>query len=363
MKKLLNLMVIMLIMLVSPLLLSACKPDKQDDKKVVDFSVAVQNDIYSFTDNTINVTYSTSPLIFKADDFRVSLIYNDNSKMVIRENNLNQRGFTFSSNVPKNTPASVGEYELTFGYYGFADKIIKVKVNKADYVLGEYEWDYSTAYTYDGGEKIITLKTLPQGVSATYEGNSHTEAGKYKAIAHLKYIDGVNYNPIGSVELDWEIKPKQVDLSNVTWNYTNNLRYTGYEQTITLQNLPNFITALYTGNSQTNAGFYTASAELTYNTNNYVVSNFNVQSVQWQIKKAQVDMSGVTWSSPQSFGYDGNSHSVIVTKLPQGVSVSYENNDKTEVGNYTAVAHFTYTDTTNYEQINDMTLNWSITQG
>ena len=56
----------------------------------------------------------------------------------------------------------------------------------------------------------------------------------------------------------------------------------------------------------------------------------------------EVDMSGVKFES-QSFVYDGTEHELVISgTLPEGVSVTYENNKLTDVGSIEAVAHFTH---------------------
>ena len=79
------------------------------------------------------------------------------------------------------------------------------------------------------------------------------------------------------------------------------------------------------------------------------------------VGKATLDTSSVAWSGSTSVPYDGSSHSVVLTGLPTGVTVSsYQDNVKTYVGNYTAKANLSY-DTANYElskAIPDCT--WSI---
>ena len=79
------------------------------------------------------------------------------------------------------------------------------------------------------------------------------------------------------------------------------------------------------------------------------------------VGKATLDTSSVAWSGSTSVPYDGSSHSVVLTGLPTGVTVSsYQDNVKTYVGNYTAKANLSY-DTANYElsdTIDDC--SWSI---
>lgn len=79
------------------------------------------------------------------------------------------------------------------------------------------------------------------------------------------------------------------------------------------------------------------------------------------VAKAALDTSGITWSGSDSFAYDGNAHSVVLTGLPVGVTAGYTGNEKTYVGSYTAVATLNY-DTANYDLTASVAdLSWSIT--
>ncbi|MDI9520985.1 MAG: X2-like carbohydrate binding domain-containing protein [Bacillota bacterium] len=65
------------------------------------------------------------------------------------------------------------------------------------------------------------------------------------------------------------------------------------------------------------------------------------KSAQVRVTVPAVDMSHVAWQETTSFAFDGTEKSVIVTGLPEGVEVAYENNTATDIGVYTASATFT----------------------
>jgi len=105
-----------------------------------------------------------------------------------------------------------------------------------------------------------------------------------------------------------------------------------------------------------NAGVYTVSVSGL--TSSYYEINY--QTGILTIEKASYDMSGVIWNYSESFVYDGTEKTVEVTNLPSGVSVnSYNNNQKTEAGNYIASVSFTY-DTTNYNEPTFSNIIWTI---
>ncbi|MBQ9430830.1 MAG: SUMF1/EgtB/PvdO family nonheme iron enzyme, partial [Kiritimatiellae bacterium] len=66
-----------------------------------------------------------------------------------------------------------------------------------------------------------------------------------------------------------KIEKAAYDMSGVKWDYDGAFTYDGAEKTVTLTGLPDGVTAEYAGNVATNAGGYTATAELLYDTRNY----------------------------------------------------------------------------------------------
>ena len=69
----------------------------------------------------------------------------------------------------------------------------------------------------------------------------------------------------------------------------------------------------------------------------------------FEIVKADYDISKITFNTT-SLTYDGKAHSISATNLPAGVTVTYQNNNKTDVGTYTVTATFTG-DYKNYNEI------------
>ena len=77
------------------------------------------------------------------------------------------------------------------------------------------------------------------------------------------------------------------------------------------------------------------------------------------INKATYDMSAISIAN-KTVAYDGNTYSIAIEgNLPTGVTVSYNNNDKTEVGVYTVTANFAG-DATNYNAIASMSATLTI---
>jgi len=120
--------------------------------------------------------------------------------------------------------------------------------------------------------------------------------------------------------------------------------------------LPEGVTANYTGNNQTAVGTYNVFITLVDTTGNYNVGSTTKQLV---ITKGVYDLSGIKFENKQVL-YDEQSHSILIQgELPDGVSVTYENNGQTKIGTYTIRAKFTV-DTNCYQAIPDMTATLTI---
>ncbi len=85
-----------------------------------------------------------------------------------------------------------------------------------------------------------------------------------------------------------------------------------------------------------------------------------VAEVVVRVLKLQIDMSSAEWNYNDSFVYTGKDFSVELTGIPEGVSVTYENNSKIAAGKYQAVANFTVENSDVYADIAPMTLDWEI---
>lgn len=132
--------------------------------------------------------------------------------------------------------------------------------------------------------------------------------------------------------------------------------YDGTEKEIKISGtLPSDATVSYTNNKGTNAGTYNATALVKGEGYNDLSL-----SATLTINKINYDTTNVKWDYTEAFTYDGTEKQVLLTNLPNGVTVeSYSNNKKTNAGNYTASATFNY-DKTNYNTPNIQNLTWEI---
>jgi hypothetical protein len=107
----------------------------------------------------------------------------------------------------------------------------------------------------------------------------------------------------------------------------------------------------YENNGKTNAGVYSVIAKFVGDSANYnAIPNMDATLV---ISKANYDMSGVTFED-KTVTYNKNTHSLAISgTLPDGVTVSYENNGQVNADIYNVIAKFEC-DSANYNAISNM---------
>lgn len=149
---------------------------------------------------------------------------------------------------------------------------------------------------------------------------------------------------------------KTYDMSNVVFEDLT-IEYDGQSHSIYATNLPQGVTVTYDGNDKINAGTYTITAHFTGDSVNY--NSIPDKTAALTINKATYDMSNVIFED-LTVEYDGQTHSIMATNLPTGVTATYTNNNQIEIGKYTVTAHFTG-DGTNYNHIPDKTAVLTIT--
>ena len=206
---------------------------------------------------------------------------------------------------------------------------------------------------------------VPEGLGYEISGSVTNNAGSYRATAKLKggYVweDGTTDDKT----IDWFIAKFVYDLSSVVFE-DGTFTFDGQLKSILVkkETLPEGVTvAYYVGNGRTKAGVYTVKAVLAGADANHAFDRDLTATLT--IRKATYDMFRVQFFDGH-FPYDGQPHRIEifdVAGLPEGVTVSYENNVRTEIGSQTAIAHFTVPDPDNYEPISDMTAELVIEDG
>ena len=258
-----------------------------------------------------------------------------------------------------NAQTTAGEYEVTATFTGdknyntIENKTATLTINKATYDMSDISFSNNT-FTYDGKAHDLSISgTLPNGVEVGYENNSKVDAGEYIVTATFTG-DATNYNLIESKKATLTINKATYDMSGVSFA-DKTVTYNAQKQSIIATNLPQGVTAIYENNEQTNVGTYQIVAKFTGNKNYHAIESKTATLV---INKATYDMSAVAFAD-KTVTYNAEKQSITATNLPQGVTVTYVNNEKIEVGEYTITAKFVG-DSKNYNDIQDKTAKLNI---
>ena len=147
------------------------------------------------------------------------------------------------------------------------------------------------------------------------------------------------------------------DMSNVKFE-DKVVFYDGEEHTLEITgSLPTGVSVTYTNNKLTEVGTLQVTASFK---GDYVKYNkIPDMKATLTVVKGEYDMSDIKFED-KTVTYDGTLHSLEITgTLPTGVTVTYEGNERTDVGTYEVTAHFKG-DGLNYNPIPDMTATLTI---
>lgn len=233
---------------------------------------------------------------------------------------------------------SVGDTSVTLEYT--ADGVTKsclvsgLTTTKKTIDASAVAWDYTSAFTYDGTAKTVSLTNVPDGISVSYTDHNKTDAGTYTAKAALALATGysdANYEITnGTVaDQDWEIQKATYNGALPTLSYTIADATTG-QKTVTIDEVSG---AEYSFNGST----YTATAATTVDSNatvtlyiriaestNYFASNTVSQTIEltkqeqaapgaFALEVANVDDTSYTVTIPAvdgaEYSFDGVTYS------------------------------------------------------
>lgn len=260
------------------------------------------------------------------------------------------------SNVTETYKYFVGDVEVTPIDAGDYTAVATLASNNKNYVLDEedVEWELSYTinqaeidttgialvedeFTYDGTERSVSVNgdTLPSTVTQkSIKNNVETDAGDYKAIVVLTSTN-TNYKDT-TIELSWKINQATIDLTSVTWNYTEAYTYSednteGFKPV--LVGLSSSITVTYnyiSGSASVtpiDAGDYTAVATLVSNNDNYVMAEDDAEwELEYTINPATIDLASIEWDYAEPYTYSADNtegFKPVLVGLPSNVTVTY----------------------------------------
>ena len=259
-----------------------------------------------------------------------------------------------------NTFTNAGTYNVegVISKEGYVSKKLTATlvIEQAEYDLSEMKLDNGT-FVYDGEAKLLAATGVPAGVNVTYDlydgnirVNSAVSAGTYKVVAHFASNDK-NYRKIPDKEVTLTIEKADYDMSGVHLeDYTKTFDGKPYVPALASESvLPQGVSvrySLYQNGEKCllaiNAGEYEVVASFAGNTQNY--NPIEDMSAHVIVERLPIVIGDSVKMDDMTVNYDGNVHSLTLDgQLPQGVTVSFENNDQTYAGEYEVVARFSAT--------------------
>jgi hypothetical protein len=147
-------------------------------------------------------------------DESVGFVYDDKLKGVTLTGLPEDVEVVYTDNVKAGAGIYVARAKLIYDTRNCeADKIpdLRWKIRKASYDTSGAHWTYEKPFRYDGTEKSIVLKGLPDSIAVRYRDNKASAIGTYTAKAYLTY-DSDNYEmPEVDTMIDWSIIGREVE--------------------------------------------------------------------------------------------------------------------------------------------------------
>jgi len=215
----------------------------------------------------------------------------------------------------------------------------------------------SLTHTYTGSSITVSYTGFDSDTMTVSGDESATNAGSYALSFTLK--DTVNYewNTGSNGSVAWIISKATYNMSAISFASTE-VTYNGTLRSIAITGtLPNGVSVSYEG-AGTTVGSYVITASFTGDSANYnaIADRFALLT----IIKATYDMSEVSFAN-RTVIYDGLVKTMAISgTLPNGVSVSYANNGKTNAGVYSVSALFA--GNSNYNLISSLVATLTISK-
>lgn len=298
---------------------------------------------YSF--NIAKAVYDMSVVVF-ADK---TVTYNGNAYSIEAQNVPSGLSVSYTGNDRTNVEAytvTATFTDTTGNYENPENMTATLVINKAT-ITGITFTDKTV--TYDTKTHALAIDgNLPACVKVTYKNNDKVNANTYTVTASFEDTSG---NYIVPNDMSAKLIINKATVSGISFE-NKTFTYNGTKRSLEINGtLPEEVTVSYANNGKINANTYNVTATFTCETENYVVPDD--MTAVLTIKKAVYDMANVTFEN-KTVTYDGKVHSLAVSdNLPDGVTVTYENNDKISANQYIVTAIFTG-DSINYYSIDDM---------
>lgn len=251
-----------------------------------------------------------------------------------------------------NRHTDAGSYDVTIkfvlendSYKPVENKVVKLNIAQAEFDMSNILFE-DIEYTYDGESKSIIISgDLDPNISISYRNNEQINVGNYLVTAVFTHSLGNNYKEIQPMTATLTIVPQvlEVEFSDTT------VTYDGQSHSILIneEELVKGASVRYEGNNNIDAGEYKVVAYITTPDGSNYIYPEKLEATLY-IEKADLDIS----YEDRIYSYNGSEYTHNITlnglnRLPDGITVEYENNTAIRAGQYTATATF-YGENKNY---------------
>ena len=279
---------------------------------------------------------------------------------------------------------NAGSYEIigVISKDGYESKTLttNLTIHQAEKDAADIVFD-DTTLIYNGEMRTIEATNVPEGVSVSYDTyeydrgiriNKVVNAGKYRIVAHFTDASP-NYKKIPDKEAILTINKAYYDLSKITLSdVTRVFDGSTYEAKIDNEgDLPMGVNPRYSYldengnkvNSNAAAGTYTIVCDFVGgDLNNY--NEIPSLKAKLTVLKRTVYIANLITFESKVVNFDENvTQSLAINgKLPDGVEVTYENNNKVYAGEYEVKANFSTVSTNEAVDVESLTAYLVINQ-
>ncbi|MCX4313632.1 MAG: leucine-rich repeat protein [Clostridia bacterium] len=224
---------------------------------------------------------------------------------------------------------------------------------KLDYDMSGVTFE-NAEYDYDGREHVLEITgALPDGVTVSYTENALTNAGEL--IVTASFSGDENHNEIPEMTATLTVNKIDYDMAEIVFDGMT-CDYDGGVKRLEIAGvLPDGVTVTYDNNDKVNAGTYTVTASFSGDENHNEIPEMTATLT---VNKIDYDMAEIVFDG-MTCDYDGGVKRLeIAGVLPDGVTVTYDNNDKVNAGTYTVTASFSGDE--NHNDIPEMTATLTV---
>ena len=177
-------------------------------------------------------------------------------------------------------------------------------------------------FNYDGLEKEIVVKNVPEGAEVEYKpNNKYTEVGIYEVEATISMKD------FETITLTATLEIKANEFENLVFENTV-FNYDGLEKEIVVKNVPEGAEVEYRPNNKyTEVGIYEVEAVVS-------MKGYETRTLTANLEIKANEFENLVFENTV-FNYDGLEKEILAGNIPEGAKVEYiPNNKYTEVGIY-----------------------------